>query len=80
MKESNKTKKLKIVVLGSKSVGKSSIIRRFVLDDFISDIQVPASISRPPLESIICPKLLKLGDKSFASSYGIQQASKNSDH
>lgn len=80
MKESNKTKKLKIVVLGNKSVGKSSIIRRFVLDDFISDIQVLPLISRQPLGSITCPKLLKLEDKSFVSSYGIQRASKNFDH
>lgn len=40
MKENSKGGKLKIVVLGNKAVGKSSIIRRYTLDDFSEDIQV----------------------------------------
>lgn len=41
MKENNgKLKKFKIVILGNKAVGKSSIIRRYTLDDFSEDIQV----------------------------------------
>lgn len=40
MKENSRGKKLKIVVLGNKAVGKSSIIRRYTLDDFSEDIQV----------------------------------------
>lgn len=58
MKENGKPKKLKIVVLGNKSVGKSSIIRRYVVDDFTTDIQVLSKVSRQPLGLIICPKLL----------------------
>lgn len=42
-----KTKKLKIVLLGNRSVGKSSIIRRFVLDDFPHDIQVFIHLIQP---------------------------------
>ncbi len=34
MQDSKKPKKLKIVLLGNRAVGKSSIIRRYILDDF----------------------------------------------
>lgn len=40
MQKFHKPKKLKIVLLGNRAVGKSSIIRRFVLDDFPQDLQV----------------------------------------
>lgn len=40
MQNSSKPRKFKIVLLGNRAVGKSSIIRRYVLDDFPKDIQV----------------------------------------
>lgn len=40
MQNSNKPRKFKIVLLGNRAVGKSSIIRRYILDDFPHEIQV----------------------------------------
>lgn len=40
MRNSNKPKKFKIVLLGNRAVGKSSMIRRFAFDDFPQSIQV----------------------------------------
>jgi GTPase SAR1 family protein len=40
MQNFHKPQKIKIILLGNRSVGKSSIIRRFVLDDFPLDVQV----------------------------------------
>jgi len=40
MQKITKVPKIKVILLGNRSVGKSSIIRRFVLDDFTLNIQV----------------------------------------
>ncbi len=40
MQKITKVPKIKVILLGNRSVGKSSIIRRFVLDDFPLNIQV----------------------------------------
>lgn len=47
MQNFHKPQKIKIILLGNRSVGKSSIIRRFVLDDFPLDVQVLNNTIQP---------------------------------
>jgi len=72
-----KPKKIKIVLLGNRSVGKSSIIRRFILDDFPHDIQVTFILLSQLLGLIICPKPLHLKEANTGCNSGILQAKRN---
>lgn len=75
-----KPEKLKIVLLGNRSVGKSSIIRRFILDDFIHDMQVLALIFSQLSVLITYQKPSLTKEKNTAWNFGIRQDKKNIDH
>lgn len=71
--------KYKIVFLGDQSVGKTSIINRFIFDNFTGNEQVLIfKISSPLSESILFPKPCKLKTNQFGSSFGTPPVRKDS--
>lgn len=79
MQNSNKPKKLKVVLLGNRAVGKSSIIRRFVFNEFPQEIQVFLHLPSLLLLSITCRKLFPTKVPSIDYNYGILLDRKNID-
>lgn len=74
------TTKCKIVLLGDQSVGKTSIINRFIFDNFTGNEQVSLILFSPLLASILSAKLSTSRIKAYACNCGIQQANKGSIH
>ena len=76
---SGKTK-IKIVLLGNQSVGKSSIIEKYVKDCFDETSNVNHNICSPLLESIFSSKMLIIKAKLLDYNYGILRDSSDLDH
>lgn len=72
------TTKCKIVLLGDQSVGKTSIINRFIFDNFTGNEQVHLLLHSPLLVSISSAKPSTSRIRVFACSYGIQLANNDS--
>ena len=48
--------KSKVVFVGDQSVGKTSVINRFIFDNYTGNEQVPLLLCSPPSESISFPR------------------------
>lgn len=72
------TIKCKIVLLGDQSVGKTSIINRFIFDNFTGNEQVYLSLLSPLLASISSAKQLTSKIKVYACNCGTLQDKKDS--
>lgn len=70
--------KIKIVFLGNQSVGKSSIIDKYVNDKFEETAHVFTLLSSPRLASIFWPKISSINRKTIDFNSGIQQDKKGS--
>lgn len=71
--------KIKVVFLGGQSVGKSSIIEKYIHDRFDDTANVLLATSSLPSASISLPKISHIGLNSIACSSGIPQGSNASD-
>jgi GTPase SAR1 family protein len=80
MQKITKVPKIKVILLGNRSVGKSSIIRRFVLDDFPLNIQVKIKLFSRQYQWITCRKQFNLMGINIVLNFGILQAKKSIDH
>ena len=70
--------KIKIVFLGNQSVGKSSIIDKYVNDKFDETAHVCVSILSPPSGSTFSPRIFSTRPKIIDCSFGILLARKDS--
>lgn len=77
MSEHSKPRKLKIVLLGNRAVGKSSIIRRYILDEFSPNVQVNLYLFSQLSESITCRKWLHWVENNIGWNFGIQLVKRN---
>jgi GTPase SAR1 family protein len=69
--------KIKIVFLGGQSVGKSSIIEKYIHDRFDESSNVRSCLSSPPSVLIFWLKTLPTKAKAIAYSFGILQDNKD---
>ena len=66
--------KCKIVLVGDQSVGKTSIINRFIFDNFTGHEQVLFVLCSQPSESTSCPRPSTSTTRVCACSYGTPPA------
>jgi GTPase SAR1 family protein len=72
--------KIKIVFLGDRAVGKSSIISKFALNKFEEYSPVLLQISRPLSVLILSLNIVNIIVRSISYNCGIQQVNKNTAH
>jgi GTPase SAR1 family protein len=64
--------KFKIVLVGDQNVGKSSIIARYIRNEFDPTKNVLATKYSQPLVSTLSAKTSQLVEKSYVSNFGIR--------
>ena len=74
----NSIQKFKVVLVGDQNVGKSSIIARYIRNEFDPTKNVSIFSCSPPSESTSSPRTLQSLERWFACSYGIQPDRKGS--
>ena len=71
--------KYKLILLGDQSVGKSSIIEKYIKDKFQEGFNVLFFIKSPQLELIFILKMLQEKENITEFNYGIRQDNKDSE-
>lgn len=74
----NSMQKFKVVLVGDQNVGKSSIIGRYIRNEFDPTKNVPDILPSPPSASILFPKISQLRVKWSDFNSGIQLGKRDS--